>query len=54
MGIAVISGLILGTLLTLFVIPAVYSAMSREFTEKDAERIRLQATETGSPAPVRG
>ena len=54
MGIAVISGLVLGTLLTLFVIPAVYSAVSREFTEKDAERIRLQGAETGSPAPARG
>jgi multidrug efflux pump len=52
MGIAVISGMVLGTLLTLFVIPTIYTLLSREFTEKDAARLQLQAAETGAPTPA--
>jgi multidrug efflux pump len=47
MGLAVVSGMILGTFLTLFVIPTVYSWLSRELTEKDFARLRLQERETG-------
>lgn len=43
MGIAVIGGMILGTLLTLFVIPAIYSYISRELSEADREHLRADA-----------
>jgi multidrug efflux pump len=42
MGVAVIGGLVVGTMLTLFVIPAVYSFVSRELTAE--QRKQLQAS----------
>jgi multidrug efflux pump len=46
MGIAVIGGLILGTVLTLYIIPAIYSYMSRELTAAEAERIKADQEAT--------
>ncbi len=43
MGVAVISGLILGTFLTLYLIPAIYSYFSRALTTREAEDLRVQA-----------
>ncbi len=40
MGIAVVGGMIVGTTLTLFVIPAIYSYVSRNLTEAEAQRVR--------------
>lgn len=40
MGIAVVGGMVVGTALTLFVIPAIYSYVSRELTEEDKIRMR--------------
>src|SRR5690606_21318400 len=42
MGIAVIGGMVIGTVLTLFVIPAIYSYVSRELTEAEKKRILEQ------------
>lgn len=42
MGIAVVGGMIIGTLLTLFVIPAIYSYVSRELTETERQRESLE------------
>ncbi|BET66250.1 efflux RND transporter permease subunit [Opitutales bacterium ASA1] len=46
MGIAVIGGLVAGTLLSLYVIPAVYSLVSRELTAEQREGIAAES-ETG-------
>lgn len=40
MGVAVIGGLVIGTLLTLFVIPAIYSYLSRELSKAEVDRLR--------------
>jgi multidrug efflux pump len=40
MGVAVVGGMIGGTLLTLFVVPAIYSFVSREVSEDEAKRLR--------------
>ncbi len=43
MGVGVISGLIVGTLLTLYIIPGIYSFFSRELREGEIERLRAEA-----------
>ncbi len=40
MGVAVVGGMISGTLLTLFVVPAIYSFVSREVSAEEAKRLR--------------
>jgi multidrug efflux pump len=45
MGIAVVGGLILATALTLYIIPAIYSYMSRDLTVEEAERIKADQEE---------
>ncbi len=42
MGVAVIGGLLTGTVLTLYVVPAVYSYFSRELTAEEAARLRVE------------
>ncbi len=54
MGVGVIWGLTLGTLLTLYIIPGIYSFFSRELKEGEAERLRAgEAEEMTSTAGVR-
>jgi multidrug efflux pump len=43
MGIAVVGGMILGTFLTLFVIPAIYSYVSRELTDAERQQVSLES-----------
>lgn len=54
MGIAVIGGLMVGTALTLFVVPAVYTWLSAsEVTVRDLERVRLaENLAAGEPEPA--
>ncbi len=40
MGVAVVGGMTIGTLLTLFVIPAIYSYLSRDLTPAEVERLK--------------
>jgi hypothetical protein len=47
MGVAVIGGLVCGTLLTLFVVPAVYLLLQRRIGEG-----RVSTTQVGCPAMV--
>jgi multidrug efflux pump len=43
MGVAIIGGMLTGTLLTLYVVPAMYSYFSRELSVEEAERLRVDA-----------
>nr|WP_304621773.1 hypothetical protein [Rhodothermus marinus] len=47
MGIAIIGGMVIGTLLTLYVIPAIYTYLTRETTRTPAavDEPKLEATE---------
>lgn len=42
MGVAVVGGMLTGTLLTLYVVPAMYSYFSRELTTAEASRLRVE------------
>jgi multidrug efflux pump len=50
MGIAIIGGLLVGTALTLFVVPAIYSYVTRDITEQERQ---LHADEIGEALPHR-
>jgi multidrug efflux pump len=54
MGVAVIGGLLLGSLLTLFVIPAIYSYVSCEYTAADRETAPVDTgqVDAGRPRPA--
>lgn len=49
MGVAIIGGLLLGTGMTLYVVPAIYSYLTREITAEERELHAGEATTAGSP-----
>ncbi|MGH8017776.1 MAG: efflux RND transporter permease subunit, partial [Opitutaceae bacterium] len=53
MGIAVIGGILTGTVLSLYVVPAVYSIVSRELTAEQREALTLEEDSEALPQPAK-